>query len=99
MNNKKVENDERTNFIENISYKFGYNFITFALLFDAIYRSLKINDPSYDLLAIIIVGYFVMIIYQYKQKILGKTWIKSAVFRFFIAFIFAFFLMWIMKKF
>jgi hypothetical protein len=78
MNNRLVEKDERTTFVENASYSYGYKFITFALLFDVMYRSFKFNEAPWDLLAIVIISGFVMTIYQYKQKILGRSWIKIA---------------------
>ena len=52
MTNKSIEKDERTIFIENASYKLGYNFISFALLLDVVYRSLRFNESSWDLLAL-----------------------------------------------
>jgi hypothetical protein len=72
MPNKVVEKDERTTFIENISHKYGYNFIAFALLIDVMYRSIMLNEAPWDLLGIIITSGFVMAIYQYQQKILEK---------------------------
>jgi hypothetical protein len=79
MNNKMVEKDERTTSIENASYSYGYKFLTFALLLDVMYRSFRFNEAPWDLLAIVITSGFAMTIYQYKQKILGKSWIKIAV--------------------
>lgn len=89
MASKMVEKDERTTFIENISYKFGYLFITFALLFDVAYRSLKLNEAPWDLLALIITSGLVTLLHQYKHKILGKSWIKKTIYVFAIAFIIA----------
>ena len=89
MTSKIVKKDERTTFIENLSYKFGYIFITFALLIDVAYRSIKLDESSWDLLAFIIISGLVMSIYQYKQKILGKTWMKTVIYIFAIAFAFA----------
>lgn len=89
MIKKMVEKDERTTFIENISYKYGYNFIAFALLLDVIYRSLKLDEAPWDLLGIIIISGFVMGIFQYQRKILGKTWLKTICFAMVLAFIFA----------
>lgn len=94
MNKKVIEKDERSTFIENISYKFGYNFIAFALLVDVVYRSLRFNEAPFDLLVIIIISGLVMTAYQYKQKILGKTFVKltalTLMITFVIAFVFAF---------
>lgn len=85
MTNKKIEKDERTAFIENISYAYGYKFITFALLLDILYRSLRYNETSWDLFVIIILSSFGMTVYQHRQKILGKIWLKVAVLTFAIA--------------
>lgn len=97
MISKMVEKDERTTFIENISYKFGYLFITFALLLDVAYRSLKHNQASWDLLAIIIISGVVMSIYQYRQKILGKTLMRTFIYTFAVAFIIAIIMVLIRK--
>lgn len=99
MTNKIVEKDERTTFIENASYKFGYNFIAFALLLDVVYRSIKLNEAPWDLLGLIIISGFVMTIYQYKMKILGKTWLKIIAISLIVAFIIAFLLSIVLKKF
>lgn len=90
MISKIVEKDERTKFIENISYKHGYIFITFALLIDVAYRSFKLNEAPWDLLGIVIISGFVMSIYQYKQSVLGKTWLKTFVLTLITALIIAF---------
>ncbi len=89
MSGKIVEKDERTTFVEYISYKIGYTFLTLALLLDVMYRSFILNEAPWDLLTLIIVSGLIMSLYQYKQKILGKTWIKSSVYVFVIAFIIA----------
>jgi hypothetical protein len=79
MLKKMVEKDERTSFIENVSYSYGYKFIANALLIDVVYRSYKLNEAPWDLLAIVILSGFIMTIYQYKQKILGKMWLKLTI--------------------
>lgn len=99
MTSKIVKKDERTTFIENISYKFGYIFITFALLLDTAYRSFKFNEAPWDMLAIIIISGVIMSIYQYKQKILGKTWLKIFIFTIIIAFIIAIIMVFVRKLF
>jgi Fe2+ transport system protein B len=77
MANKMVQKDERTNFTEMASYSYGYKFLAFGLLFDIMYKSFRFNESSWDLFSIIIVSGFVMTLYQYKQKILGTSWIKT----------------------
>lgn len=98
MNNKSIEKDERTIFVENASHKFGYNFITFALLMDVIYRSLRFNEAPWDLLVIIIISGFVMGIYQYKQKILGRTWLRITGLALFATAVIAFILAFILNR-
>ena len=74
-----------------LATKFGYKFLAFALLLDVMYRSFRFNEAPWDLLAIIIISGFVMTIYQYKQKILGKSWIKTIALTIVIALVFGIF--------
>lgn len=99
MTNKMITKDERTIFIENISYKFGYNFITFTLLLDVVYRGLRFNEAPWDLLAIVIISGLVMTVYQYRKKILEKTWLKTVAITFVVTFIIAFLFAFVVKKF
>ncbi len=88
MNNKTVK-DERATFIENVSCKFGYNLITYTLLIDVIYRALVLDEAAWDLLGIIIISGLVMTLYQYKQKILEKNWLKTVVISSLVSFVVA----------
>jgi uncharacterized membrane protein YsdA (DUF1294 family) len=87
MIKKMINKDERTTFIENASFSFGYKFLAFALLIDIMYRSFRFNESPWDLFAIIITSGFVMSAYQYKHKILGKSWFKTVALTFVIAII------------
>lgn len=78
MINKPVEKDERTTWIENISYKFGYLFMAYALLLDIAYRSYFRKEAPWDLFGIIIAGGLVTSIYQYQQKVIGRSWAKTS---------------------
>lgn len=98
MINKSVEKDERTTFIENASYKIGYNFISFALLLDVVYRSLVYKEAPWDLLGLVIIGGLIMTLYQLKHKILGKYLIKISIVTIVTSFIMAFILAFIFKK-
>jgi hypothetical protein len=79
MNNKMVETDERTSYIARVSCTYGYNFLAFGLLIDVIYRSLRFGEAPWDLLGLVIASGFVMTAYQFKQKILGRSWVKATV--------------------
>jgi Family of unknown function (DUF6442) len=77
MRLKKIEKDERTVFIENQSYKYGCAILNFGILIDIIYRSVRFNEASWDLFGLIFLSGLVTTVYQYKQKIFTKNWIKS----------------------
>lgn len=98
-NYKRNDKDERAIFIENVSYKFGYNLITFVLLFDVIYRGLIYKEAAWDLLGIIIISGLVMTLYQYKQKILDKSWIKNIAISTLVTFIVTLLVVFILKGF
>lgn len=87
MINKLVDKDERTAQVENTSYKFGYLFIAFSLLLDIAYRSFFRNEAPWDLFGIIILGGFVTSVYQYQQKVIGKSWVRASWLTVLIAFV------------
>jgi len=91
--------DEREISVENASAKYGYNFISFALLFDVIYRGMVKNEAAWDLLGVIIVSGLVMTLYQHKHKILDKKWIKTIAISSVLACIVAFLIAFLFKMF
>ena len=74
---KKTEKDERTIFIENKSYKYGCLIFNFGLLIDIMYRSIRFNEAPWDLFGLIFLSGFVTTVYQYKQNIFTKNWIRN----------------------
>ncbi len=76
---QSVERDERTVAVENASYKWACIFVTFALFIDGAYRGVVRNEAAWDLLALAIVPSLACTMYQARQKILGKRWIREAV--------------------
>lgn len=88
-NNDSIDKDERTTAIENASYSLGYKVLAFSLLFDVAYRSLKLGESSWDLLGIIIFSGLVLTAYQARHQILTRTWARTAVFAFALAFVVA----------
>jgi hypothetical protein len=75
----KNEMDERTTFIENQSYKYGYIILNFGILINIIYRSFRLNEAPWDLFGLIFLSGLVTTVHQYKHKIFTKNWIKSIV--------------------
>jgi hypothetical protein len=77
MSAKKIDKDERTTFIENQSYRYGYIVMNFGILFDIMYRSFKLNEASWDLFGLIFLGGLVTTVHQYRYKIFTKKWTRD----------------------
>jgi len=80
MTNRAVDRDERTIAVENASYRWGYLFVSFAVLLSVAYRGFALKQASWDLLAIVILGGFVTTVYQRNQRILTMRWARLTVF-------------------
>jgi hypothetical protein len=76
---KGVLRDERTNAVEEASYRFAYGFLTFALLLDVMYRGLVRGEAAWDLLALVIAGGAISTLYQWRHKILTRHSLVLAV--------------------
>lgn len=68
---KRVEVDERAEFVVNKSYGLAFKLITILLFFDVMYRSFFLQEAAWDLLGIILIGSFAATLYQLKYKIWG----------------------------
>ncbi len=76
--NNLPERDERTLAVENASYRWGFYFITYALLLDVAYQSFRYNRATWDLLAIVLGGGAITSLYQARERILCRSWWKPA---------------------
>ena len=65
---QRVVQDQRTVAVENASFRWALNFVTFALLIDGVCRGLFRNEAAWDLLALAIVPGIICTIYQARQK-------------------------------
>ncbi len=74
-----VERDERTVAVENASYRWAYGVLTYALLVDLMYRGLFRHEAAWDLMALVVVGGAVCMVYQARQKTLGHGWVMKVV--------------------
>ena len=72
MTSKKFEKDERTTFIENQSYRYGYIVLNFGILINIIYRSFRLNEAPWDLFGLIFLGGLITTVHQYRYKIFTK---------------------------
>jgi hypothetical protein len=78
--NQSVQQDERTAAVLYAGTTWGYNFITFALLIDIMYRNVVFHEAPWDLFALIGLSGAISIVYAARHKALGQVfgW-KSAI--------------------
>jgi hypothetical protein len=79
MNNQTVSRDERTAVVENASYRIAYLVMSFGLLACVAYRGFVLQQSSWDLLALVILGGATATMYQGTNKVLSRLWIKATV--------------------
>lgn len=77
MNNKSVSRDERTSVVENSSYRIAYLVMSFGLLASVAYRGFVLQQSSWDLLALVILGGMTATMYQGINKVLSRRWIMT----------------------
>ncbi|HCC78025.1 MAG: hypothetical protein A2X25_00325 [Chloroflexi bacterium GWB2_49_20] len=77
MNNQFDSRDERTTVVENASYRIAYLVMSFGLLGSVAYRSFVLQQSSWDLLALVILGGVTATIYQGTNKVLSRHWIMT----------------------
>jgi len=74
-----VEQDERTVAVIGMSCQNAFAFFLLALPIDYAYRAIVRHENAWDLMAIFFGGLAISLIYQARQKILGKVWwVRSA---------------------
>jgi len=74
MSNQVVTRDERTTSVENTSYRIAYLVMSFGLLVSIAYRAFVLQQSSWDLLALVILGGMAATIYQGTNKVLSRRW-------------------------
>jgi 1,4-dihydroxy-2-naphthoate octaprenyltransferase len=85
MNDQPVSRDERTVVVENASYHIAYLVMSFGLLASVAYRSFVLQQSSWDLLALVILGGATATVYQGTNRTLSRRWIMATVATFVIA--------------
>ena len=89
MNNQSVSRDERTIVVENTSYRIAYLVMSFGLLVSTAYRSFVLQQNSWDLLALVILGGATATIYQGTSKVLSRPWAIATVLTLVVALVLA----------
>ncbi len=70
----EIEHDERTLAVANAGGVWAYNFVAFALLIDVAYRGAFLGEAAWDLMAFVVGGGTVSVIYQVRQKTWRRGW-------------------------
>lgn len=85
MNNQTVLRDERTEIVENASYRLAYLIMLFGALVIVAYRGLLFQESLFDLLFLAIVSSGVAAFYQSQKQVLPAGWKRQAVILFIIS--------------
>ena len=75
MTTTPIARDERTVAVENASYRWAYLVLSFGLLVCIGYRSLVLDESSWDLFALLFLGGAVATLYQGRQRVLSRRWV------------------------
>lgn len=74
MNPFPVERDERTEAVENASYRLAFTLMSFGILADVMYRGAVRHEAAWDLFALVILGGGVGRAYQGRAQALPQGW-------------------------
>lgn len=74
MPESPILRDERTDFVENTSYRWAYHLLSYGVLASVAYRSFVRDETSWDLLALVIAGGAVATLYQGTHRVLSWRW-------------------------
>lgn len=75
MNRPDVLRDERTVAAENASYRWAYMLLSFGMLASAAYRAFALDEQSWDLLALVLLGGVVTVVHQGASHVLTNRWL------------------------
>jgi hypothetical protein len=83
--NASLDRDERTVVVENASFRWAYQFVSFGLLVLVGYRSFARGEAAWDLMALVVLGGVVASAYQWSQRVLTVRWAVHALAGMFVA--------------
>jgi hypothetical protein len=98
MKDQNVLRDERTEVVENASYRLAYTLISFGVLLSVVYRGFVLNQSSWDLLALVILSSGVATLYQGTHKILDRRMLLPAIILMVSSALIAMFLVWLLAR-
>ena len=71
--------DERTDAVENASFRWAYLVLSFGLLASTAWRSFVRGESAWDLLALVVLGGIVAGVYQGREQVISRRWVLLAV--------------------
>lgn len=71
--------DERTDAVENSSFRWAYLVLSFGLLASTAWRSFVRGESAWDLLALVVLGGIVAGVYQGREQVISRRWVLLAV--------------------
>jgi hypothetical protein len=74
MTAQAMVRDERTVMVENSSYRWGYLLLSYGLLVSTAYRAFVLEQQSWDLLGLVVLGGAVTTLYQGRGRVLTGRW-------------------------
>lgn len=92
-----IERDERTVAVENASYRWGYQVMSFGVLVIVAYRSFALGESNWDLLALVIAGGMVPSAYQGANRVLTRRWAKTQIAAMVVAALLAAVIVWLRR--
>ncbi|MHB1318484.1 MAG: hypothetical protein ACYCYF_07705 [Anaerolineae bacterium] len=79
MSVQPISRDERTTAVENASYRLAYSVMSFGLLAIVTYRGFVLQEASWDLLGLVILGGATATVYQGAGRVLSRRWIAATI--------------------
>ena len=79
MNNQPVTRDERSTAVENASYRVAYLVMSYGALAIVTYRGFVLQQSSWDLLALVVLGGSTATVYQGSNKVLSRYWVMATI--------------------
>lgn len=78
MSTSRIRRDERTEAIENKSYRLAYAVVSFGLAISVVYRTYVLGQTSWALIAIMLIGGLVALVNQARHGVWRKSWALAA---------------------
>jgi hypothetical protein len=69
-----ILSNERAAVIENTGFRWAFVVLAFGLLLDVAYRGFMLNQPSWDILGLIVLSGLIATFYQVSHKLVVSRW-------------------------